>query len=683
VRFVQVSSSPPPEPPEQIVIDNTDPQAQAISGGWWSQSGGSGYEGTDFATSGNNTTNEFRWTPDLAGAAGEYDVYVKYASDWWNLGIDVPYTVVHNNGNDLTRVDQTQNGGQWVLLGRYTLSQGSYVSIGSDISDGRRPSADAVRFVKISDTATDRLNFVVILTDDQRWDTIDDMPVLLDRIASRGVTFRNSYVTTPVCGPIRANLLSGGFRAYNTGLISNPGDNGGELKFRGQDSDTIATALQQVGYQTMFAGGKYINGYVAPYIPPGWTRFVNNVLGPVASGWNQYDVVTGNSGSTSSTGSIQQVTQYVTDYHRDEVLDFLDNLNGADFLVYFSVFAPHGPAIPDALDTGSYQNYLYRDRAYGETDLSDKPDWVSNPNRFLTVKEPDDEFHRNQLRSLQSVDRAIGAIVDKVEEIGELDQTVFIFTSDNGYLWGEHGLSSKGMAYDESIRVPFIVSAPGVTPGENHSLIAVDLDIGATIFDMANISKPSDGQSLVPLLNDPNSPWREELVFQHWGPSEGAFGTWSAILTDQWKYIENARGEEELYDMSTDPYELVSEHNNPNFDFIRNELAQTLSSNRGLGLRTHSVPSGQVGAFYSVQLQTWGGQTPFTWTVEEGALPNGLTLNQSTGVISGIPTTAGEYQATISVEDSSLGRHSGQPQRVVGPGRSDSVGNYYTFTISP
>ncbi len=664
-----------------FVIDNTDPEAQVISGGWWTPSYGSGFEGDNYATTVNGTGKEFRWTPNLGGSEGEHEVYVKYAIDWTHLGVDVPYTIAHDSGEDLTRVDQTQNGGQWVSLGRYSLSQGSYVSIGADISDDKRPNADAVRFVKVA--SMERLNIVVILTDDQRWDTTFAMPIMLDKLAAQGITFNNAFVSTPLCGPVRTNMISGGFYAYNTGVIQNPGDNGGEVKFRGQDADTIATALQQVGYRTMFAGGKYLNGYNAPYIPPGWTRFINNVHGPYTGEWFEYDVVTGSSGTIASTGTTQHITQYVTDYHRDQVLDFLDEAGGEDFFVYFSVFAPHAPAIPDTQDEGLYQNYLYRDRAYGEEDLSDKPDWVSNPDRYLFLKEEQDEFQRDQLRSLQSVDRAIGAIVDKVEEIGELERTVFIFTSDNGYLWGEHGLHTKGMAYEESIRVPFIVAAPGVIPRIEEKLVAADIDLGATIFDMANISKPSDGRSLVTLINDPNTPWRDELYFQHWGMQEGAFGTWSAIRTEQWKYVENAYGEEELYNLIDDPFEEESQHDNPVYQIVRDELSQKLTEKRGLGLRTFYAPSGRVGQSNSLNLETWGGEGPYTWTIEEGALPEGLSLNSSQGIVSGYPIEAGVFEAKISVEDSSIAKHSKQHQRIVGPGRTGpSSTNVYEFTIN-
>lgn len=660
---------------EEIIIDNTHPNAQIISGDWWTIDAGRGYEGSNFTTSKSSTGGEFRWAPNLNDAAGEFEVYVKYATNWWNLGTDAPYTVVHDRGSEMHIVDQTQNGGQWVLLGRYSMGPGSYVSIEAALSNDKRPSADAIKLVRVGEAADRRMNFVVILTDDQRWDTLEEMPILLDKIAERGVRFENAFVSTPLCGPVRANLIAGGFRSQNTGIITNPGLNGGEVAFRKQDSDTIATALQQIGYKTMLAGGKYLNAYQSPYIPPGWTRFVNNKKGPCCADWFNFNAVVGSSGKNSNTGTVESVSQYINDYHKDQVINFLDDYNGSDFFVFFSTFAPHAPAVPDILDENLYPNFDYQERAFNETDLSDKPDWVSNPYRFKWTKEPElPDISVRQIRSLQSIDRAIGEIVDKVESMGELDRTVFIFTSDNGYLWGEHGLYDKGMAYDESIRVPFIIVAPGVSPGTNSSLVMADLDIGATIFDMVGLVKPSDGESISPILSDAEAPFRTEAFFQNWGFQEGAFGTWSAMRTDKFKYIENAYGEEELYDLVADPFEEESLHNDPNFGVVKEKMANTLSENRGLSLRTFKAPEGSVGNEYNLTLNTWGGQLPFKWYINSGSLPDGVSLDPVTGLISGTPIAAGTYYVEIAVEDSSIATHSGLPQRMIG---------YYTIVISP
>lgn len=147
IRLIQADGATNRPPPDEIVIDNTDPQAQPVAGNWWNVTAGSGYQGQNFTTTVSNGVGKFRWTPPLAGIAGDYDVYVRYATGWSHLGIDAPYTVVHDAGTDTVVVDQTRNGGQWVLLGRYPMSVGSYISLTASMSDGARPSVDAVRLV--------------------------------------------------------------------------------------------------------------------------------------------------------------------------------------------------------------------------------------------------------------------------------------------------------------------------------------------------------------------------------------------------------------------------------------------------------------------------------------------------------------------------------------------------------
>ncbi len=528
---------------------------------------------------------------------------------------------------------------------------------------------------------SDSPNFVVILTDDQRWDSLWAMPILQQKLGNRGVNFTNAFITTPLCCPARASFLSG-FYPHNNGVLQGGGDNGGELKFRPHDNDTLATNLQAAGYKTMLAGGKYLNDYRPPYVPPGWTKFINNNIGPFSADWFNFDVTIGSSTDQATTGQKVTVNQYVTNYHRDQVLNFLDGTGNSPFFVFFSVFAPHAKATPDIGDEGLFSDYVYRGRGYNETDLSDKPDWLANPNRSLSIKTKpeDDEFHREMLRSLQSVDRAIGAIVDKVESKGLMDKTVFIFTSDNGYLWGEHGVNTKGMAYEESTRVPFIVVMPGITPRTETAMTAPNIDIGATLYDLAGISKDVDGLSLTPLLQDTNSAWRSDLVFQHWGSHEGAFGTWSAIRTENFKYIENAYHEKELYDLVNDPFELESKHNDPAFASTLGTLATELESRRGLAATTYNAPAGKVGNPYSLEITAWGGQEPYTWSIFEGTLPQGLSLNPTTGVISGTPTQAETQLVKIKIHDSSIAKHTGEPQQVVAPGSRKEV---FTFVINP
>ena len=249
--------------------------------------------------------------------------------------------------------------------------------IGSDslvvtVTDNGVPPMSGTVTAKIM--VFDILNFVLVITDDQRWDTLWAMPIVMDKLSQGGVTFTNAFVTSPICCPSRASLLSGGFYAHNTSVLDNIRPNGGAAKFN--DADTLATSLQSVGYKTGHIGMKYLNEYarIAPYIPPGWTRFINFNRPAVGQEWTDYTVAKGSSTwNEPSNGELLQVSQYMTDFLKDEALKFIDDYADSPFFLYFSPMAPHYPAIPAQEDANLFSDYVYRDRAYGETDVSDKP----------------------------------------------------------------------------------------------------------------------------------------------------------------------------------------------------------------------------------------------------------------------------------------------------------------------
>lgn len=269
------------------------------------------------------------------------------------------------------------------------------------------------------------------------------------------------------------------------------------------------------------------------------------------------------------------------------------------------------------------------------------------------------EFHRDSLRSLQAVDRAVGAIVDRLEEKGVLEKTVFIFTSDNGLLWGEHNLYIRKLfAYEEAVRVPLLMVVPGVEPRTEGQLVAMNLDVGPTLLNLAGIIKESDGLSLVPLLVDQHSPWRTEILFESL-----AFNTiWAALRTERWKYVEYLNGTKELYDLSNDPYEEQSLHKDRAYGTLIKQFATSVDAFKGTAIRTQDIPPGKISQAYDFQLTGWGGRKPYKWEVVIGTLPEGLALNGATGRISGIPVKVEEQAFRVRLESASIARHTGQPQ---------------------
>jgi arylsulfatase A-like enzyme len=504
-------------------------------------------------------------------------------------------------------------------------------------------------------------NFVVIMTDDQRFDSLPYMPLTLDALASRGIQFTQAFTTTPVCAAARASFLAGGRRNWSTGVIENIEPNGGVFDFN--DTNTLATRLQAAGYATALIG-KYLNGYpsLSPYVPPGWTSWqvaLNVALSPGGP------FVVGSTGqSPGVASSIPYVTQYGTDYERDRALDFIEAHQDDPFFLFLSLAGPHTPSTPAPEDAGLFPDYLYRGRAYAEPDISDKPARIAIlASQFPPKVAPADLLHRDMLRTLQSMDRAIDAVVDRLEQLDLMNDTYIIFLSDNGYLWGEHYLFGKGEMYEESMRVPLIVVAPGVAPRSDDRLVTSDLDVPAMIQELAGIPVQSDGTSLVPYLTDVATPIRTQAVVSMYQQWEVVSALRQRDGAGDFKYVEWSRNTPELYDLAADPFEESNLVNVPAYQSIKNTMAAQLAAGRGLAITTPFLPQAKVGQAYSAPIQRWGGVAPFTWSVTAGALPPGLTLNPNSGVISGAATAAGVYPVTIRVADSSTGLHSGQPQR--------------------
>ncbi len=506
-------------------------------------------------------------------------------------------------------------------------------------------------------------NILVIMTDDQRWDTVSEMPNL-SALSAQAVVFPNAYQPTPLCGPSRSMLFSGGYHMQNTGVMSNNLPNGGATLF--YDKTNLGVMLQGAGYDTSFVG-KWINGYegMGIYVPPGWTHWTGrHSSATVNSSWFNLQYTKGTSGAVSNKlGTIVSSNMYTTYYERDQVLEML---NAAaenptqPFFILWAPTAPHTPATPAPEDTGLYTNYLYRDRGVTETDLTDKPQWTQTYDPAKTQLGAygvayGDPFIQNQLRALQGVDRSIQAIVDQLKANGQYDNTLIIFTSDNGYQWGEHHLWAKAKPYQESIRVPFIAFMPGVAPRVDPSIIAPSLDIGPTLFELAGIDKATEGKSILPLLADPAAPWRTTLYIEESDSFLGGNAIYAGTVDLNHEYVKYWTGEEELYDLLIDPFQLSSLDKDPTqVDLKSSMLTRTMAQ---IGLAIIPVSGFKTtlhGNTFSYQMKLWGGIAPFTWTVRSGVLPPGINIDPALGLINGIPTTRGSYSFTLRVTDSAI-----------------------------
>jgi arylsulfatase A-like enzyme len=394
-------------------------------------------------------------------------------------------------------------------------------------------------------------DIVLIVTDDQRFDTLWAMPVLTERLAGGGVTFPDAFVTNPLCCPSRASILTGDYS--HTHLVYRQAPPFGRFEWF-DDRSTLATWLHGAGYRTGLFG-KYLDGYqhaaVTGYVPPGWDRWVAFVH----SAQVDYSLTFDGEVRSYGHGPADHATQVLA----DQVVSFIRGSSGPLF-AQFAPSVPHAPAIPSRGDGSAFADLEpARPPSFDEADVSDKPAWVRDLPR-LTADQASaiDAFRRDQYRSLLGLDGALGRILDALEETGRLDNALIVFTSDNGILHGEHRWAKKEAPYEEAIRVPLVMrwDAAGWDAGaEKPGTLALNIDLAPTIADAAGVAHPpTDGRSLLPVLAG-DAPWRSDFLVEH---LEGTnpVPTYCAVRSERWMFVRYATGEEELYDLSADPYEL-------------------------------------------------------------------------------------------------------------------------------
>lgn len=442
-----------------------------------------------------------------------------------------------------------------------------------------------------------RPNFIVIMTDDQRADTLQYMQSVQDDLVAKGVTFKNSYVTTSLCCPSRTSFLTGKY-AYHHGVYTNRSDqHGGYDSFMKHDNadHTIALWLHNAGYKTSMVG-KYLNGYgERKKAPPGWddwhvfadAEYYNYTLNECA------DCSAGNKININRYGRAPE--KYSTDLLKEKALAFLRTTPEPFFLV-FTPKAPHGgggqeeglnnPEVAPRHEGTCIDLPSNTSPAFNEQDVSDKPKWIREKNKFDGRKKQDIAlFAKKQVCSLKAVDEAVEAIINELKSSGRIDNTVIIFTSDNGYAWGEHRLTHKNCLYEECSRVPLVISYPPLTPtGSETQEFALNIDLAATILALTGVPLPEnekvDGKSLVPLLTDINAGVRDNFLLEVYSTGRTS-PTSSALRTKQYKIIEYNNGAREFYDEVNDRYEEINAIDDPNYASIIQQLSPQLQTFKG------------------------------------------------------------------------------------------------------
>ncbi len=428
---------------------------------------------------------------------------------------------------------------------------------------------DSIRSVAAAQTGdTEPPSIVFIVTDDQRWDTLDGMPTVRERIAGPGMEFRNAFVVNPLCCPSRASILTGQY-SHSTGVYRNSPPHGGFQSFN--DSSTLPVWLSEAGYSTGLFG-KYINRYrETTYVPPGWTRWVAAMpLSTDRGDPKYYDYNLNIDGTIERHGSAPE--DYLTDVMADHAVSWIRETTGPLFL-YFAPKAPHSPATPATRHAAASVPAWKRPPSFNESDVSDKPAWVRNLSRLTRAQQSKvAAFRADQYRTLLSVDEAVDQILDALEETGRLSTTLIVFTSDNGLTFGEHRWRmNKQAAYEESIRVPFVVRFdPLVSSGKVDDRMVLNIDLAPTAAEVAGVAAPSvEGQSFLPLLSDADGDWRSDFLIEHVGTQ---LPTYCAVRNERYTYTFYTTKEQELYNLAADPFQLKNVASNANFRQLRRQM---------------------------------------------------------------------------------------------------------------
>ncbi|HLB61304.1 MAG TPA: sulfatase [Actinomycetota bacterium] len=394
-------------------------------------------------------------------------------------------------------------------------------------------------------------SIVLILTDDQRWDTLWAMPTVQSELQTRGVTFSNAFVVNSLCCPSRTSILTGKY-SHSTGVYNNTGFTTFD------DGSTVATWLHDGGYRTGLIG-KYLNQYQGPYVPPGWDRWVAFRR----HNYRRFSLVV----DGAEVKYPRSRGAYSTDVLADEADAFIRGTDPSQSLfLMFTPYAPHEPAIPAERHEDAFAGLgPWRPESFNERNVSDKPAHVQalpplDKERKVELR----RFRRNQYRTLLAVDEAVARILTALEETGRLSTTLVVFAADNGYTWGEHRWEGKVVSYEESVRVPFVLRYDPLAPADTtDGRIALNVDLAPTFAELAGVAAPdAEGSSLLPLLSPGPVAWRSDFLIEHGQLSSdpgSLIPPFCAVRTATMIYAYYSTGEDELYDLVADPFQLVNE----------------------------------------------------------------------------------------------------------------------------
>ncbi len=510
-------------------------------------------------------------------------------------------------------------------------------------------------------------NVLVVMTDDETYRDAQLMPNFR-RLERAGTTFTNAFASYPICCPARATFLTGQY-AHNHGVKGNFFATGGGFDSFREQGNTLPVWLQEAGYETAFVG-KYLNEYGGrdpELVPPGWDDWHGLVD---FSTYNYFNWAINENGTLRYHGDRDYVDALIELAHAaatdridsptegvalvlelfepfeytgtEEERDYSPDVTGRianraltrmaagerPFFLYYAPIASHNESdfeevggireiapSPDPRPPARYAHTyddlpLPRDPSFDEEDVSDKPEGVRGRDRLSeeTIEELT-ENNRGRLGSLRAADDALGRMLATLARAGELDNTIVIYTTDQGYLQGQHRIDdNKYIPYEPSIQVPLVIAGPGVPRGEVVEELVGAHDLTPTIVDAAGAKagRQADGVSLLPRLGGEPLPDRDlllealapEVQFEIGNEIVDAHVPYYGVRTERYKYIRWSFGDEELYDLARDPYELENLAADPGAQELKARLAARAAALRacaGSGcIDPGSAPAGEV-----------------------------------------------------------------------------------------
>jgi len=442
--------------------------------------------------------------------------------------------------------------------------------------------------------AQQRPNIVVVMTDDQTVESTRVMSNLRLGLMAEGTTFDQAVTGFPLCCPSRATYLTGQY-AHNHGVKHNVPPFGGYQALNG--ANTLPVWLRDAGYRTIHLG-RYLNGYGTQNtditeIPPGWTDW-HSMVDPSTfdlSNWTMND-----QGAISNQPDGAHPGEHQTDFLGRRASELIAEAAPAEqpFFLSLTTTAPHSSRPRDPDDPPKLRTPhpaprhrdvfagepLPRPPNFNEANMFDKPQVVRDrtripPHGIASIQ----ENYQQELESLLSVDDALGRILAALRDSGELENTLVIYTSDNGFFHGEHRIrTEKVLPYESGIRVPLIMRGPGVPRGERVEQLVSNVDLAPTVTEMAGATPnlPQDGRSLWEVLRDPAAEYAREIVLEN-GNGANKIPSYHGLRNERFTFVRHeTTGEQELYDLREDPFQLKSLDDTDAYDRIRKLLARRL-----------------------------------------------------------------------------------------------------------